>query len=229
MSDDAAGSRLAAAASLAVGAAATVVAMVLVDRCATAARGPAATPSSMAPSSSAARRPRAAAGRGMGADVASKFGLKKHGDADDGDTDPTSTGRNSHEDGGGACARGPTFPLYAMPVVEFLKLERLEPHNKLLRDGLIKALDFDGEHRDADLNFVSHQWLGFLEADPDCAHLQTMKDIFTRVRDGDPIFRSSADWEAYSKGFTAANAQETQVRRGSGCCFTTAASIPLFF
>jgi hypothetical protein len=164
MSDDAAGSRLAAAASLAVGAAATVVAMVLVDRCAA------------PPSSSAARRPRAAAGRGMGADVASKFGLKKHGDADDGDTDPTSTGRNSHEDGGGACARGPTFPLYAMPVVEFLKLERLEPHNKLLRDGLIKALDFDGEHRDADLNFVSHQWLGFLEADPDCAHLQTMKE-----------------------------------------------------
>jgi hypothetical protein len=78
MSDDAAGSRLAAAASLAVGAAATVVAMVLVDRCAA------------PPSSSAARRPRAAAGRGMGADVASKFGLKKHGDADDGDTDPTS-------------------------------------------------------------------------------------------------------------------------------------------
>ncbi len=128
---------------------------------------------------------------------------------------------------GAPCAPG--FPLYAMPVAEFMKLERLEPHNKLLRDGLVKALDFAGEHRGADLNFVSHQWLGFREADPDCAHLQTMQDIFTRVRDGDPIFRSPADWEAYSKGFTTANAQETKVRRGSGSRFAAHASAVLFF
>ena len=98
------------------------------------------------------------------------------------------------------------FPLYAMRMRDFLELTRLEPHNTLAAKGLVVPVDFSGEHRGERLNFVSHQWLAYAEADPEGAHLKTMQAIFRKAIAGESIFRSEEDWNAYSKGYTAENA-----------------------
>ena len=81
-------------------------------------------------------------------------------------------------DGADAAAPPPSepegFPLHAMRMKDFLALEKLRPHNALKKEGLVVALDFDGAHKDAKLNFVSHQWLAYAEADPNGDHLKTM-------------------------------------------------------
>ena len=99
------------------------------------------------------------------------------------------------------------FPLHAMRMKDFLALDKLRPHNALKREGLVVALDFDGAHKDAKLNFVSHQWLAYAEADPNGDHLKTMQDVFRRVMAGESIFRSEDDWSAYTKGACEENAR----------------------
>ena len=114
-------------------------------------------------------------------------------------------------DGTDAAAPPPSepegFPLHAMRMKDFLALDKLRPHNALKREGLVVALDFDGAHKDAKLNFVSHQWLAYAEADPNGDHLKTMQDVFRRVMAGESIFRSEDDWSAYTKGACEENAR----------------------
>ena len=99
------------------------------------------------------------------------------------------------------------FPLHAMRMKDFLALDKLRPHNALKKEGLVVALDFDGAHKDAKLNFVSHQWLAYAEADPNGDHLKTMQDVFRSVMAGESIFRSEDDWSAYTKGACEENAR----------------------
>ena len=101
----------------------------------------------------------------------------------------------------------PEFPLHAMKVADFLKLDTLRPHNALKAEGLVVALDFDGEHKGVHLNFVSHQSLAYAEADPNNDHLKTMQDVFRRVISGESIFKSDDDWSAYTKGACEENAR----------------------
>jgi hypothetical protein len=98
------------------------------------------------------------------------------------------------------------YPLYAMKMADFLSLERLEPHNNLLERGLVTALDLDGEHRGVQVQFVSHQWLGYTTADPNGEHLRTMQAAFRRaMTEPSALFKDDADWKAYATGFTEAN------------------------
>ena len=60
-----------------------------------------------------------------------------------------------------------------MKMADFLALETLEPHNKLLEEGKVVPMDLDGAHKGVDIQFVSHQWLGYEVADPKREHLQT--------------------------------------------------------
>ena len=82
------------------------------------------------------------------------------------------------------------FPVHAMKMSDFLALEKLEPHNDLVKKGLVRPLDFAGADKNAILNFVSHQWLGYEEADPNSNHLSTMQEVFKRAIAGESIFRS---------------------------------------
>ena len=122
-------------------------------------------------------------------------------------------------DGTDAAAPPPSepegFPLHAMRMKDFLALEKLRPHNALKKEGLVVALDFDGAHRDAKLNFVSHQWLAYAEADPNGDHLKTMQDVFRRVLAGESIFRSEDDWSAYTKGACEENARWSALAHAS--------------
>ena len=92
------------------------------------------------------------------------------------------------------------YPLYAMKMADFLKLDTLRDHNSLRADGLVVALDFDGEHSGVEINFVSHQWLGLQVADPNSAHLKTMQDVFTRAKAGENIFKNDEMWLTFVKG-----------------------------
>ena len=112
-------------------------------------------------------------------------------------------------------AKSNLYPLHAMRMADFLALTCLEPHNALVAKGLVVALDFKGEHAGVRLNFISHQWLGYAEADPECAHLHTMQTLFRRVIAGESIFRSEEDWNAYSRGFTAENARSASTKHAS--------------
>ena len=112
-------------------------------------------------------------------------------------------------------ANSSLYPLHAMRMADFLALTCLEPHNALVAKGLVVALDFKGEHAGVRLNFISHQWLGYAEADPECAHLHTMQTLFRRVIAGESIFRSEEDWNAYSRGFTAENARSASTKHAS--------------
>ena len=82
------------------------------------------------------------------------------------------------------------FPVHAMKMSDFLALEKLEPHNDLVNKGLVRPLDLAGADKNAILNFVSHQWLGYEEADPNSNHLSTMQEVFKRAIAGESIFRS---------------------------------------
>ena len=97
----------------------------------------------------------------------------------------------------------PLFPLYAMRVADFIGLPKLHSYNELLKMGLLVPLDLHGEHKGASINFISHEWLGDDEADPEGVHLRTMQDVFRRVIAGENVFRSEDHWKAYSQGFHA--------------------------
>ena len=92
------------------------------------------------------------------------------------------------------------YPLYAMKMQDFLQLETLRDHNSLRKDGLVVALELEGKHQGAEINFVSHQWLGFREADPEQAHLNTMQDVFKRAAAGKAIFKTEEMWQTFVKG-----------------------------
>ena len=87
-------------------------------------------------------------------------------------------------------------------MADFLKFDRLPPHNKLKRDGYVQQIRFEGGVIPA-VNFVSHQWTGNGHADPDGHHLKTMQECFRRVIAHEPIFKSAQDEAAYRKGFSS--------------------------
>ena len=66
--------------------------------------------------------------------------------------------------------------------------------------------DFDGVHKGVEIQFVSHQWLGYSVADPNGEHLATMQAAFRRaIEEGAGLFKSEDDWQAYATGLTTAN------------------------
>eukprot|EP00966_Prymnesium_polylepis_P293270 6773670-Prymnesium_polylepis.1 len=97
-----------------------------------------------------------------------------------------------------------SFPMYGMRMKDFMQLTRIPNYAQLKKDGRLKELKFD-EGNMPFVNFVSHQWLGYEDGDPDGAHLKTLQDCFRRVMQGESIFRSEADAAAYFKGFTEVN------------------------
>ena len=55
------------------------------------------------------------------------------------------------------------------------------------------------------IHFISHQWLSTETADPTCAHLRTMQDVFRRVMGGENVFRSEDQWQTFAKGYSTTN------------------------
>mmetsp|Transcript_45837 Transcript_45837/g.105857 ORF Transcript_45837/g.105857 Transcript_45837/m.105857 type:complete len:183 (+) Transcript_45837:59-607(+) len=110
----------------------------------------------------------------------------------------------------------PRFPMFVMLVDDFLKLEKLLPHNELRADGLVFPVEEDDMRW---VHFISHQWTGLREADPRGSHLKTMQTVFRSVLSGKNIFKSESDWQSYMVGYTSTNAEfirATMVSEKSG-------------
>ena len=99
------------------------------------------------------------------------------------------------------------YPMHCMKMSDFLQLTMLEAHNGLVERGLVVPLNFDGKHAGVEIQFVSHQWLGYTVADPNGDHLTTMQAAFRiAIDEGKGLFKSHEDWKAYAEGMTTTNA-----------------------
>ena len=115
-----------------------------------------------------------------------------------------------------ALAQQLSFPMHVMCMKDFLALEELRPHNELVKEGLVVPLDTD-RMRTEQINFVSHQWLGWKIADPENAHLRTMQTVFRTALEGDPkdVFRDEEQCSAYMQGMSKANLSNASSAYGS--------------
>ena len=103
------------------------------------------------------------------------------------------------------------YPMHCMKMADFLELKTLDAHNGLVERGLVVPMDFDGAHKGAQVQFVSHQWLGYTVADPNGEHLATMQAAFRRaIEEGAGLFKSDEDWASYATGLTAENIKTLQ-------------------
>jgi len=103
------------------------------------------------------------------------------------------------------------YPMHCMKMSDFLQLTMLEAHNGLVERDLVVPLNFDGEHAGVEIQFVSHQWLGYTVADPNGDHLKTMQAAFRiAIDEGKGLFKSHEDWKAYAEGITTTNAKSVR-------------------
>jgi hypothetical protein len=69
------------------------------------------------------------------------------------------------------------YPMWLMPVSEFLKLTKLEPHQKLRAENRIVQWDTSMKH----IFFMSHQWTSFSFPDQSGDQLGAMQRIVLRM------------------------------------------------
>jgi len=74
-----------------------------------------------------------------------------------------------------------TYPMHYIPFSVLMKMKRLRPHNEMVSEGLVKKWTPAMENR---IIGVSHQWLGYREADPNGDHLRALQAFFTRCLAG---------------------------------------------
>jgi hypothetical protein len=72
------------------------------------------------------------------------------------------------------------YPMWLMPVSEFIKLTKLEPHQKLRAENRIVPWDKSMEH----IFFMSHQWTSFASPNPTSEQLRAMQRIILRMMAG---------------------------------------------
>jgi hypothetical protein len=75
------------------------------------------------------------------------------------------------------------YPFCAMPVVELLKLDAWRPHQDLLAEGVVVEMTND-MLKEADVIFVSHQWVAFNHPDPASEQLTSLKSVLSQLMEG---------------------------------------------
>lgn len=73
------------------------------------------------------------------------------------------------------------YPMWVMPLDEFLKMDHLEPHQKLKAAG--KLMKWTPDLRRPVL-FLSHQWLSFRHPDPQMVQVRTFQGLLQRLMSG---------------------------------------------
>jgi hypothetical protein len=101
-----------------------------------------------------------------------------------------------------------SFPMYVIPMVEFLKLDRMRPHGALVADGIAVVYE---EKLHGKVNFVSHQWLSDSHPDPNNKQLRSIQSMYNMIIDGKDPFKRPEDWSLYATRFDYANVVEDDV------------------
>jgi len=73
------------------------------------------------------------------------------------------------------------FPMYVLPVMDFLGMTHAEPHQVLMVGGVVHECR---PHDSQVVAFVSHQWCGERHADPSFAQLHILQGMFQRAAEG---------------------------------------------
>ena len=73
------------------------------------------------------------------------------------------------------------YPMWVMSIDELLSMDKMRPHQALLRDGRLRKATADLAGR---VIFVSHQWTGFAHPDPHADQLRCLQRIQRRMMDG---------------------------------------------
>ena len=73
------------------------------------------------------------------------------------------------------------YPMWVMSIDELLSMDKMRPHQALLRDGRLRKATPDLAGR---IIFVSHQWTGFAHPDPHADQLRCLQRILRRMMDG---------------------------------------------
>ena len=82
-----------------------------------------------------------------------------------------------------------TYPMYAIPVEDFLQLKKWRPHQDLLAEGGLIKVD---DSRKADkVIFVSHQWTSFTHPDPKNEQLQALQNVIRNLLSGKMVVRTN--------------------------------------
>lgn len=94
------------------------------------------------------------------------------------------------------------YPMWLISVPELLALDRMRPHQALLRAGKLVQWRQPsrgggggrGSWAGGGVIFVSHQWLGFREPDPNGEQLRDLQGILRRLMSGD-VGRVGPNWK----------------------------------
>ena len=74
------------------------------------------------------------------------------------------------------------YPMYAMPIKEFLKLDKWIPHQDALAQGLL--VEVKKGDTDAEVLFCSHQWVSFDHPDPAGEQLRALQSVIRMLMKG---------------------------------------------
>ena len=104
------------------------------------------------------------------------------------------------------CSLECQYPMYLMRVKDILKLEQFEPHQIMLRKGLVHEW---APHMCGRVIFISHEWLGWAHADPQGEQFTTLKRVLERLCKGEiPKVESYWMQELLTKKKTSVSAKE---------------------
>jgi hypothetical protein len=115
------------------------------------------------------------------------------------------------------------YPMWVMPVSEFIKLTKLEPHQKLRADNRIVQWDKSMKR----IFFMSHQWTSFANPDPTAEQLRAMQRIILRMMAGKLPKTSPSFVDAVYLPSTLSVTSRPRSGRGAParCCVYTRADI----
>ena len=75
-----------------------------------------------------------------------------------------------------------TYGMYVMSIANLLDLEQMQPHQVLLKKGLVREWSPWMHGR---IIYVSHEWLGWLHPDPTGEQFTALKRILWRLMNGE--------------------------------------------
>ena len=76
---------------------------------------------------------------------------------------------------------GAKYPMYVLPVAEFLKMNHWTPHQDLLASGVLREFD---DVMWGKVFFVSHQWVAYDHPDPEAAQLTALQSVIRKLGAG---------------------------------------------
>ena len=101
------------------------------------------------------------------------------------------------------------YPMYVIHVPCLVELDRMEPHQDILKKNLLQAWFAAMSGR---IIFVSHEWLGWTHADPNSEQFQALKRILQRLMGGEvPKVESYWVQQLYYKQKTIVTAAQWKV------------------